>query len=76
MIMKILHDPSYVILWELWYCSTLRSCRFSCRNNKAHVLRSPSPVLGACASTPYGGLYRGVLWGLLKADTRSLYPKP
>ena len=26
-ILKVLHDPKYTILWELWYYSILRSCR-------------------------------------------------
>ena len=26
-ILKILHDPKYPILWELWYYNRLRSCR-------------------------------------------------
>ena len=26
-ILKILHDPMYLIPWELWYYSILRSCR-------------------------------------------------
>ena len=28
-----MHDPRYLIAWELWYHSELRSCRVSCTNN-------------------------------------------
>ena len=33
-ILKILHDPRYLIPWEFWYYSILKSCRIFSINNR------------------------------------------
>ena len=86
---KILHDPRCLIYWELWYYSTLRSCRIFSINSINVVpvsirgnifLGGPETILnpGAVGSAakflrtytgaraPERGLYRGVLYGLLR----------
>ena len=42
-ILKILHDPKYLIHWELWYYSILRSCRILSINSSGiscHIVGS------------------------------------
>ena len=33
-VLKILHDPKYLITWESWYYSIVRSCRIFSINSR------------------------------------------
>ena len=46
-IRQILHEPKYLIPWELWYGSILRSCKFFSINSV-----SDSIMLGSVFYTP------------------------
>ena len=49
---KILHDPQYLIPWELWYYSILGSCRLSYINSGDSKRLGCREALTSRASTP------------------------
>ena len=59
---KILHDPKYLIRWELWYYSILRSCRI-------FSIVSTVGALGGTHNVVYFGHsgYYVVVYGVYKA---------
>ena len=49
-ILKILHAPQYVILWESWECSIRRSCRIFSINRSSSSIRSNLLLVMAVAA--------------------------
>ena len=45
-ILKILHDPKYLIPWELWDYGRLRSCRIFSIDSRRCVLEAPARLEG------------------------------